>query len=100
MDNLECKMTVVVNKIEELSNDHKSDKKSTKDPKLLPKKSLYQNPTDVPNYDHIEIVDADVHHTPANTSIVSIDEFVPDDKTEDTSHQHNSLNLEVLTNQL
>ena len=97
---LESKMVDVVNKIEELSNYHGSDKKSTTDPKPFPKKPSFQNPTGTPNYDHIEIVDAEVHHTPADTSIVSIEELVPDNNVGDTSHQHNPLNLQVLTNQL
>ena len=100
MDKLECEMIDVVNEIGELSNGHASDKQTTKGPKTPPQKPLFRNPTNIPNYDHIEVVNADVHHTPADTSIVSMEEFVPDDNIGDTSHQNNPLNLEELTNQL
>ena len=42
-------------------------------------KPIYQNPTDIPSYDDIDIIEvAQVHVEPTNDSITSTDEFVPE----------------------
>ena len=60
---------------------------------LLRSRSGYlnlRNPTDVPNYDAIEILaEVEVHDVPADISVVSIDEFVPDIPLVDQENHHN-----------
>ena len=61
----------IVNKIDSFTDNSKVKKNSN-----LP---VYRNPTDVPDYDAIEILaEVEVHAAPTEDSVVSIDEFVPD----------------------
>ena len=44
-----------------------------------PRKPVYRNPNEIPNYDNIEVIaEVEVRATPNDDSIVSIDELVPD----------------------
>ena len=95
VERIQDEMVDVINKLEKLTclftqNSISSTQVSPKKPKG-PEKSresgLYRNPTDIPNYDSIQEVEAEVHN-PADNSIVSIDEFVE----EVGAQQNHSLN--------
>ena len=71
VEDLKCDLIDIVNNSEGLAvNAARSPSKE---------KPIYQNPTDIPSYDDIDIIEvAQVHVEPTNDSITSTDEFVPE----------------------
>ena len=60
----------------------------------------FRNPTDIPDYYAIDVIEAvQVHSNPSNDSVVSTDEFVPAVEDAD-GHPPPLLNCQVPTNHL
>ena len=85
--NIQDDIVDIVNKIDTIAANNAPGNKSSNNP-------MYRNPTDVPDYDAIEILaEADVHAVPADASVVSVEEFVPDILMIDQeNHRNLSLN--------
>ena len=88
VEDLKCDLIDIVNSSEGLAAN--AVRSSTK------QKPLFQNPTDIPSYDAIDIIEVvQVHEDPSNDSITSTDEFVPE-----VIDSGIALNLENPTNHL
>ena len=90
VEKLECDMIDVVNSI--------ADAKPA-DAKPPATKPAFRNPSDIPDFDKIDIIEeVEVHATQGNVSLVSIEELVPD--IDEDVQPRAALNSNVLTNQL
>ena len=85
--------------IEESDSKSAADTSDRSQGSTKPDKPLYRNPSDIPSYDQIEVIEvAHVHASSNDDSIVTIDEFAAELDVSNNPSQ--SLNASVLTNQL